>query len=71
MQSQATAMKRIIMIGTPLIHVRSPGILNPMLRAAGQDAEVATCEIGEEELDEFVKATRGAEDVLGLIVQRR
>ena len=42
---RVTGVKRIEMIGTPLDHVRSPGILNPMFRAAGEEVEVVTREV--------------------------
>jgi shikimate dehydrogenase len=61
-------MKRIEMIGTPLDHVRSPGILNPMFRAAGDDVEVVTRGMGPGDLAAYVEKTRGSGAVIGLIV---
>ncbi len=63
-----TGVKRIEMIGTPLDHVRSPGILNPMFRAAGEAVEVVTREVNSAALSAYVDATRGDADVLGLLV---
>jgi shikimate dehydrogenase len=61
-------MKHIVMIGSPLIHARSPGIINPMLRDSHEDVEVTTRELREDELQGFVAAARSTDDVVGLIV---
>jgi shikimate 5-dehydrogenase len=61
-------MVRIVMIGFPLTHVRSPAIINAMLHAEGVDAEVVTQKVREHELDAFVGVSRGGPDIAGLIV---
>lgn len=66
--SDGQPMRRIEMIGTPLDHARSPGILNPMFRAAGDDVEVVTREMEPGALAAYVERTRGDGDVIGLIV---
>ena len=61
-------MKRIDLIGSPVAHVLSPGVLNPMLQAAGQDVQVVATEVNVGELAEYVRATRRGGEVVGLIV---
>jgi shikimate dehydrogenase len=61
-------MKKIVMIGSPLTHVRSPAIINPMLRAAGENVEVVVRELSARELAGFAEATRDTRSVIGLIV---
>ena len=61
-------MRRIEMIGIPLDHARSPGILNPMFRARGEDVEVITREVRPADLRAYVARTRGERRVIGLIV---
>lgn len=61
-------MKRIDLIGSPVAHVLSPGVLNPMLQAAGQDVQVVATEVNAGELAEYVRATRRGGEVVGLIV---
>jgi shikimate dehydrogenase len=61
-------MQQIVMIGSPLAHVRSPAILNPMLRASGLRVEVVTHEVTAGGLDAFAAATRNDAGIVGLIV---
>ena len=61
-------MKRIAMIGSPIDHVLSPGLLNPMFRAAGEPYEVVAREVRKAELDPYVAAIRGDPSWVGLIV---
>ena len=61
-------MKRIDLIGSPVAHVLSPRILNPMLRAAGDDVQVVGTEVAEGKLGEYVRRTRAGSEVVGLIV---
>ena len=61
-------MKRIDLIGSPVAHVLSPRILNPMLRAAGDDVQVVATEVAEGKLAEYVRRTRAGSEVVGLIV---
>jgi shikimate dehydrogenase len=61
-------MKRIDLIGSPVAHVLSPRILNPMLRAAGHDVQVVGAEVAEVKLAEYVRVTRTRSEVVGLIV---
>jgi shikimate dehydrogenase len=61
-------MKRIDLIGSPVAHTLSPSILNPMLRAAGEDVQVMATEVAEDELAEYVRLTRAGGEVVGLIV---
>ncbi|MFZ0602512.1 MAG: hypothetical protein WAN05_14370 [Roseiarcus sp.] len=61
-------MKRIDLIGSPIAHVLSPSILNPMLRAAGDGVQVVRTEMTEGELAEYVRMTREGREVVGLIV---
>lgn len=61
-------MKQIVMIGSPLDHAASPGIINPMLRAAGHDIVVVKRELTAEALDAFVAASRDDDNLVGLIV---
>jgi shikimate dehydrogenase len=61
-------MKRIDLIGSPVAHVLSPSILNPMLGAAGDDVQVVATEVAEGKLADYVRMTRGGGEVVGLIV---
>lgn len=61
-------MKRIHLIGSPVAHALSPSILNPMLRAAGDDVQVVATEVAEGKLAEYVRMTRTGSEVVGLIV---
>jgi shikimate dehydrogenase len=56
------------MIGRPLHHARSPGLLNPMFRARGDDVTVVTHELGPEDLPPYVSAMRRDPEAIGLIV---
>jgi shikimate dehydrogenase len=64
----STLMKRIDLIGSPVTHVLSPSIINPMLRAAGDDVQVVGTEVAEGKLAEYVRMTRAGNEVVGLIV---
>lgn len=57
-----------MMIGSPLTHVRSPAIINAMLRETGEKVEVVAQEVRTEQLGPFVNASRGAHGITGLIV---
>ena len=61
-------MRRVDMIGRPLHHARSPGILNPMFRARGEDVTVVTRELGLEDLPAYVAAMRRDPEAIGLLV---
>lgn len=61
-------MKRIDLIGSPIAHVRSPSILNPRLRAAGDCAHIAAVEVFERDLPDYARSAREQSDVVGLIV---
>ena len=65
---QGPFMQQIVMIGSPLHHVRSPAILNGMLSAAGLDVEVVTQEVTAGGLDAFAAKARSDGIVIGLIV---
>ena len=64
MRANATASS----FGRPLHHARSPGILNPMFRARGEDVTVVTRELGLEDLPQYVAAMRRDPEAIGLLV---
>ncbi|CAN5188451.1 shikimate dehydrogenase [soil metagenome] len=68
MPQDLSVPQKIVMIGSPLDHVRSPDLINAMLQSAGIGATVITCEITAHELDGFVAAARGDPTIAGLIV---
>ena len=61
-------MKRIEMIGSPLSHVRTPGLLNGMLAESEGNLRVTLREVELSELPGFVKAAKRDADVVGLVV---
>ena len=61
-------MKRIEMIGSPVDHVLSPGIMNPMFKAAGEPYQVVAREVLPAELDAYAASVRGDDAIIGLIV---
>lgn len=61
-------MKIIRMIGSPIAHVRTPGILNGILAAEHVDARVITEEIGEADLATFLKTLALDIKTVGLLV---
>jgi shikimate dehydrogenase len=61
-------VKQIIMIGTPLTHVRSPYFLRSLIAADGRDIAVNTQEADAADLPAFVTAARHMDDLLGMIV---
>jgi len=61
-------MQRIEMIGEPLGHVETPGLLNPIFRAEGDALQVVTVEVGLDDLPDYVRRTRLDEAVAGLVV---
>jgi len=61
-------MKRIEIIGSPVDHVLSPGIMNPMFRAAGEPYEVVAREVRPTELEAYAANVKGDDAVIGLIV---
>lgn len=61
-------MKRIEMIGTPLGHVQTPGLLSKMLLAERQNICVRLQDVDEAGLSAYVAAARRNPDILGLIV---
>lgn len=61
-------MKQIIMIGSPLTHVRSPHFLRALIAAEGRDIAVNLRELGIADLAAFVDEARAMDDLLGMIV---
>jgi shikimate 5-dehydrogenase len=61
-------MKRIEMIGSPIDHVLSPGIMNPMFEAAGEPYRVVAREVRPADLDVYAAESRGDDAIIGLIV---
>jgi shikimate dehydrogenase len=61
-------VKQIVMIGTPLTHVRSPSLLRDIIAAEGRDIAVHTHEIGPDALPDLAATLRHSGDVLGLII---
>jgi shikimate 5-dehydrogenase len=61
-------MRRIDMIGSPIAQARSPGILNPMLRARGDGVEVMSRDVGEAGLPGYVASARIDPALAGMIV---
>ncbi|MGE3830268.1 MAG: shikimate dehydrogenase [Parvibaculaceae bacterium] len=61
-------MKQIIMIGSPLTHVRSPFFLRALIAADKRDIAVNLRELGIAELPTFVDEARRMDDLLGMIV---
>lgn len=61
-------MKQIIMIGSPLTHVRSPLFLRALIAADKRDIAVNLRELGIAELPTFVDEARHMDDLLGMIV---
>jgi shikimate dehydrogenase len=61
-------MKHIIMIGSPLEHVRSPALINRILRAEDRDVSVLTRPVSEDMLASFVEQSRQDSTIIGLIV---
>jgi shikimate dehydrogenase len=56
------------MIGTPLDHVETPRLLNPVFRNGGHRLEVVRVEVAESGLAEFVQAARADHMLAGLVV---
>jgi shikimate dehydrogenase len=61
-------MKRIEMIGRPLGHVRTPGLLNERLAAQGLALRVVCREVAPEGLAAYVNEARREVDLVGLVV---
>ncbi len=61
-------MKRIEMIGTPLGHVQTPGLLSRMLLEERRNISVRLQEVDENRLSAYVAAARRNSDILGLVV---
>jgi shikimate dehydrogenase len=61
-------VKQIIMIGSPLTHVRSPHFLRGLIAADGRDIAVTLRELGIADLTAFVDGARRLDDLLGMIV---
>jgi len=61
-------MKRIEIIGSPVDHVLSPGIMNPLFKAAGEPFEVVAREVRPAELDAYAASVRADDAIIGLIV---
>ena len=61
-------MKRIEIIGSPVDHVLSPGIMNPLFKAAGEPYEVLAREVRPAGLDVYAASARGDHAIIGLIV---
>lgn len=61
-------MKRIEIIGSPVDHVLSPGIMNPLFKVAGEPYEVMAREVRLADLDAYAASARGDDAIIGLIV---
>jgi shikimate dehydrogenase len=61
-------MQRFEMIGSPLAHVRTPGLLNAMLEARGDERRMRLKELLPRELPAYAKAAKRAGEVAGLVV---
>jgi shikimate dehydrogenase len=61
-------MKHIIMIGSPLEHVRSPALINRILRAEDRDVSVLAHAVTEDALGSFVEQCRRDPTTIGLVV---
>ena len=61
-------MKQIIMIGSPLTHVRSPFFLRTLIAADKRNIAVNLRELGIAELSAFVDEARRMDDLFGVIV---
>jgi len=61
-------MQRFEMIGSPLAHVRTPGLLNAMLAARGDDRRMRLRELLPRDLPAYAKAAKRAGEVAGLVV---
>ena len=68
MPQAASVEKAIVIIGTPIDHVRSPDLINPLLRKAGVDAVVGRKEVTAAGLSHFIAETRSDQRIAGLIV---
>jgi len=61
-------MRRIEMIGTPLDHARSPGLLNAWFAARGMPESVVKRELGIEAVAAYVAAASADPSLIGVIV---
>jgi shikimate 5-dehydrogenase len=58
-------MQRFEMIGSPLAHVRTPGLLNAMLAAHGDERRIRLRELLPRELPAYAKAAKRGQEVAG------
>ena len=61
-------MERFEMIGSPLAHVKTPGLLNALLAARGDDRRMRLRELRASELPAYAKAAKRAGEVAGFVV---
>jgi shikimate dehydrogenase len=61
-------MQRFEMIGSPLAHVKTPGLLNAMLAARGDDRRMRLRELLPRDLPAYAKAAKRTGEVAGFVV---